>query len=393
MFSKKINDFVEGRKSTIKKITKTFTHRDKIIWIHSASLGEFEQGSPIILGIKKTFKDYKILLTFFSPSGYNAKKNSKEVDLVTYLPIDSSKNAKIFLGSLNPRLAILIKYEFWPNYLIELNKRNIPVISVSSIFRPSQFFFKNFFKEYQKLLLTISHFFTQNETSKTLLNSIGIDQVTVSGDTRFDRVYQFTKRENKLDIIASFIKNKFCFIAGSTWSEDYKVMEKLLCEDISEKIVIAPHDVSKQSVKTLEKRIKKPYAKWSTYRKEIDSDKNILIIDVIGVLTKVYSYSSLTYVGGGMSKRGLHNILEPAVFGNPVIIGKNFEKFNEAVDLIEKGGAFKIESKNDFEKLFRKFSSDAKKRKTSGKINFDYINKNTGATIKIITHIETMLSN
>jgi len=393
IFSKKINAFVEGRKSTIEKIKETFNDKDKIIWIHSSSLGEFEQGSPIIYEIKKTLKEYKILVTFFSPSGYNAKKNSKEVDLITYLPIDSPKNVKTFLDAFHPRLVILIKYEFWPNYLIELNKRNITVISASSIFRPSQFLFKKIFKNYQKILSTINHFFVQNEVSKSLLSSIGINQATITGDTRFDRVYEFKNRDNKLELIASFIKNKSCFIAGSTWREDYNLMEELFIEKINEKIIIAPHDVSSKSVKALEKKIKKPYAKWSSYNKKIDSNKSILIIDVIGVLTKIYSYASLVYVGGGMGKKGLHNILEPAIFGVPIIIGKNFSKFKEAFELVQKRSVFKVESKDDFVMTYKELFGYKNVRKKAGKINYNYVKDNKGASKIIKEYIVMVLSN
>lgn len=393
IFSKKINAFVEGRKSTIEKIKETFNDKDKIIWIHSSSLGEFEQGSPIIYEIKKTLKEYKILVTFFSPSGYNAKKNSKEVDLITYLPIDSPKNVKTFLDAFHPRLVILIKYEFWPNYLIELNKRNITVISASSIFRPSQFLFKKIFKNYQKILSTINHFFVQNEVSKSLLGSIGINQATITGDTRFDRVYEFKNRDNKLELIASFIKNKSCFIAGSTWREDYNLMEELFIEKINEKIIIAPHDVSSKSVKALEKKIKKPYAKWSSYNKKIDSNKSILIIDVIGVLTKIYSYASLVYVGGGMGKKGLHNILEPAIFGVPIIIGKNFSKFKEAFELVQKRSVFKVESKDDFIMTYKELFGYKNVREKAGKINYNYVKDNKGASKIIKEYIVMVLSN
>ena len=393
IFSKKINDFVQGRKSTIKKIKETFDDKDKIIWIHSSSLGEFEQGSPIIYEIKKTLKEYKILVTFFSPSGYNAKKSSKEVDLITYLPIDSPKNVKTFLDAFHPRLVILIKYEFWPNYLIELNKRNITVISASSIFRPSQFLFKKIFKNYQKILSTINHFFVQNEVSKSLLSSIGINQATITGDTRFDRVYEFKNRDNKLELIASFIKNKSCFVAGSTWREDYNLMEELFIEKINEKIIIAPHDVSSKSVKALEKKIKKPYAKWSSYNKKIDSNKSILIIDVIGVLTKIYSYASLVYIGGGMGKKGLHNILEPAIFGVPIIIGKNFSKFKEAFELVQKGSVFKVESKDDFVMTYKELFGYKNVRKKAGKINYNYVKDNKGASKIIKKYIVKVLLN
>ena len=393
IFSKKINDFVQGRKSTIKKIKETFDDKDKIIWIHSSSLGEFEQGSPIIYEIKKTLKEYKILVTFFSPSGYNAKKSSKEVDLITYLPIDSPKNVKTFLDAFHPRLVILIKYEFWPNYLIELNKRNITVISASSIFRPSQFLFKKIFKNYQKILSTINHFFVQNEVSKSLLSSIGINQATITGDTRFDRVYEFKNRDNKLELIASFIKNKSCFVSGSTWREDYNLMEELFIEKINEKIIIAPHDVSSKSVKALEKKIKKPYAKWSSYNKKIDSNKSILIIDVIGVLTKIYSYASLVYVGGGLGKKGLHNILEPAIFGVPIIIGKNFSKFKEAFELVQKRSVFKVESKDDFVMTYKELFGYKNVRKKAGKINYNYVKDNKGASKIIKEYIVKVLLN
>ena len=392
LFSKKINLFSRGRSKTFKMLEFKAVHKGDWAWFHAASLGEFEQVRPLILAYKKSFPEHKILLTFFSPSGYEIQKNFSEANCVCYLPWDSVANVNRFLNLCNLKLAIFVKYEFWPNYFDGLFKRNIPIYSVSSIFRPEQLFFQWYGRGYQKILHQVEHFFVQNENSKKLLNNTGIKAVTTNGDTRIDRVYQMVQQDNKLEIMNSFTSGAKCFVAGSTWPEDYTLIENLFEKESPLKFVIAPHEVSQKSIVKLEKRISLPYAKWSSYDPKKDADKRILILDNIGQLGKVYSYAAFAYVGGGMKKRGLHNTLEPATYGIPVIIGKYFDTFQEALDLVELGGLFTVQSELGFKKIYEELTYDAQIRNNAGEINAKYISKSVGASQVIIDKIKETLN-
>ena len=390
-FSKKISIFNEGRKDVFRQLAARFGSQDRIIWFHAASLGEFEQARPLIVACRNEFKNHKILLTFFSASGYEIQKNYANVDFVSYLPIDTYTNVKKFLKIIEPELAVFIKYEFWPNYFTEMIKRKIPLISVSSVFRPNQLFFKWYGKEYRKLLLGINHFFVQNENSKNLLESIGVKNITVSGDTRLDRVYELLNRDNQLKKIAHFVGNQLCFVAGSTWEEDYNLMNDYLTSTKEIKIIIAPHEVNERSIKALEKKIKVSFTKWSTYDLKSKVESNILIIDTIGQLTKIYSYASFAYVGGGMGNSGLHNTLEPAVYGIPIIIGKNYKQFQEVVDLIKNKGVISVEKESDFNIISNYFINNKEIRDKLGDANSNYVVSNKGATATIIKFIKPLL--
>jgi 3-deoxy-D-manno-octulosonic-acid transferase len=305
------------------------------------------------------------------------------------LPWDTHKNVNRFLDFCNLNRAIFVKYEFWLNYLNGLSKRKIPVYSVSSIFRPNQLFFKSYGKAYRSILYGVKHFFVQNDESKKLLNSIGIDRVSISGDTRMDRVYDLTQNHEHLEIIEKFLNNQECFVAGSTWPEDYELMDTFLKKTTSIKIIIAPHEVSKQSIENLEKRIGIPYTKWSNFDEDRAADKAVMIVDTIGQLAKIYRYAKFAYVGGGMKKSGLHNTLEPAAYGIPVVIGKYFGKFQEAVLLEKKGGIRSVKSSEGFEKISKALINDEKLVERIGKINKDYVTLGKGATQQIIETIIT----
>ena len=391
IFSNKISIFNKGRKHVFEQLAARFESQDRVIWFHAASLGEFEQARPLIEACRNEFKNHKILLTFFSASGYEIQKNYTNVDFVSYLPIDTSANVKKFLNVIAPELAVFIKYEFWPNYFTEMSKRKIPLISVSCIFRPNQLFFKWYGKEYRKLLLGIHHFFVQNEYSKNLLETIGVKNITVSGDTRLDRVYDLLSQDNQLEKIAHFVGNELCFVAGSTWAEDYILMNDFLTKSKKIKIIIAPHEVNEKSIKALEKKIKVPHTKWSTYDLKSTVENNILIVDTIGQLTKIYSYASFAYVGGGMGNSGLHNTLEPAVYGIPIIIGKNYKRFQEAVDLVDNKGVISVEKESDFNIISNDFINNKKLRDKLGEANSNYVFSNKGATPKIIKFIKPLL--
>jgi len=391
VFSNKVSVFNKGRKHVFEQLAAKLGSSDRVIWFHAASLGEFEQARPLIDACRNEFKNHKILLTFFSASGYEIQKNYANVDFVSYLPIDTSTNVKKFLNIIEPELAVFIKYEFWPNYFTEMGNRKIPLISVSSIFRTNQLFFKWYGKEYRKLLLGVHHFFVQNEHSKNLLETIGVKNITVSGDTRLDRVYELLNQDNQLEKITHFVRNQLCFVAGSTWEEDYNLINDFLTSSKEIKIIIAPHEVNEKSIKALEKKIKVSFTKWSTYDLKSKVESNILIIDTIGQLTKIYSYASFAYVGGGMGNSGLHNTLEPAVYGIPIIIGKNYKQFQEVVNLIENKGVVSVEKESDFNIISNDLINNKELRNKFGNANSNYIVSNKGATPTIIKFVKPLL--
>ena len=391
VFSNKVSVFNKGRKHVFEQLAAKLGSSDRVIWFHAASLGEFEQARPLIDACRNEFKNHKILLTFFSASGYEIQKNYANVDFVSYLPIDTSTNVKKFLNIIEPELAVFIKYEFWPNYFTEMGNRKIPLISVSSIFRTNQLFFKWYGKEYRKLLLGVHHFFVQNEHSKNLLETIGVKNITVSGDTRLDRVYELLNQDNQLEKITHFVRNQLCFVAGSTWEEDYNLINDFLTSSKEIKIIIAPHEVNEKSIKALEKKIKVSFTKWSTYDLKSKVESNILIIDTIGQLTKIYSYASFAYVGGGMGNSGLHNTLEPAVYGIPIIIGKNYKQFQEVVNLIENKGVVSVEKESDFNIISNDLINNKELRNKFGNANSNYVVSNKGATPTIIKFVKPLL--
>ena len=390
LFNKKIQLFVDGRKGVFNKIQKIISKKDEVVWFHCASLGEFEQGRPIIEKLKEENPFKKIIITFFSPSGYEVRKNYQVADVVCYLPLDTKKNAKKFIELVNPSIAVFVKYEFWPNILRELKGRKIETILVSGIFRKNQIFFKNYGFWMRKSLKAFTHFFVQDNNSKELLNSINFKNVTVSGDTRFDRVNEITKQNNVLSFIEEFKANKKTLVAGSTWREDELMLIKYINNEATdqEKFIIAPHNINLQDIQKLKAEIKKPVVLYSEMRDKNLKDFQIFIIDTVGILTKIYSYATIAYVGGGFTKTGVHNVLEPATFGVPILIGPNYNKFKEAIDLVANESCFVME---DYEKLslhLKKLFLQNEKRKIVGNIARKYIEKRIGATSKILKYLE-----
>ncbi|NAS32180.1 3-deoxy-D-manno-octulosonic acid transferase [Flavobacteriaceae bacterium R38] len=393
-FNKKLSLFVKGRRVVFKTLKDNIHSNDHVIWFHAASLGEFEQGLPVIEHVKVKYPEYKILVTFFSPSGYEVKKNHPVADIITYLPMDARSNVRKFLNIVNPKLAIFIKYEFWPNYLNQLKKRKINTLIISAIFKKKQAFFKPYGGFMRSSLKTFNHFFVQDDVSKELLKSINFDNVSVSGDTRFDRVNEILKNDNSLPFIKEFKQDKLCIVLGSTWKED----ENLLIEFINNskhkdvKYIIAPHNIKPTQIQQLKTSISKKTVLYSKREGKSLAEYDIFILDTIGILTKVYNYADIAYVGGGMGTTGLHNTLEPAVFGIPVIIGKNYNTFKEAVDLVSIGGIISINNQESFDLTFNHFINDSTYRKETGRIAGDYVSKNRGASEEILNHITLLLA-
>ena len=386
LFNPKIKLFVNGRKTVFLILKEKIKPTDKTIWIHCASLGEFEQGLPIIEKLKLEYTSHKIVVSFFSPSGYEVKKNSTIADVIVYLPLDTKQNAKHFLEAVHPDLVVFVKYEFWPNYLSALKRSNIKTLLVSAIFRENQAFFKFYGKWMQKYLTAFEHFFVQNEASKQLLEHIGFSNVTVSGDTRFDRVSAIVERDNSLEDIANFKQEQTTIVYGSSWEDDEIIYVDFLNASENIKHIIAPHDIKKHKIEQLKKRISKKVLLYSEKQGRVLADYDVLIIDSIGLLTKVYHYADIAFVGGAF-KTGLHNVLEPAVFGIPIVIGNQYEKFQEAKDLVAQKGVLSVHSKEEYLKVIQ-YLLEEKNRKMIGKINQQYITKKSGATQKIMGYIQ-----
>ncbi len=390
LFNKKINFFVEGRKETFPKLLESIQPEDSVIWMHCASLGEFEQGRPIIEKLKIQYPTCKLVLTFFSPSGYEVRKNYEVADVVCYLPLDSKKNAKKFLDVVHPKLAIFVKYEFWPTILSELKVRNIETLLVSGIFRKKQAFFKWYGGWMRKSLAAFSHFFVQDESSEQLLQQIGFKNVTLSGDTRFDRVYEITQQNNELDFIAEFKNEQYTLVAGSTWKEDEELLVNYINHHASdeEKFIIAPHNINPKDIEELKNAILKKTVLFSEKSGENLKEYQVFIIDTVGILTKVYSYAAVAYVGGGYTKSGIHNVLEPATFGVPIVIGPNYHKFNEAIGLVENKACFVVDNSQKLSVLLNEFYTENQKREQAGSNAYNYVVSKTGATSKILNFIK-----
>ncbi len=389
LFSKKMKLFVDGRKDVLDIIDQNISTSDKTIWFHCASLGEFEQGVPIIEEVKKAKPDHKIIISFFSPSGYEIKKNTSLAEVVVYLPMDTPLNAKRFIDALHPALAIFVKYEFWPNYLLQLKRKNIPTLLVSGVFRENQIFFKSYGGFMRKALNSFSHFFLQEENSIKLLNDIGFKNTTLSGDTRFDRVSHQIEMDNTLNFAKEFKGDALCVVCGSTWPEDEAVLlDYINSAPNNVKFIIAPHKIEQSKIKAFTEKLYKHKVILHSQKDDVNlAEYTVLIIDCIGLLTKLYSYADIAYVGGAMGKTGLHNILEPATFGVPIIIGKNYNEFPEAIRLRNLAGLFSISNSKELSDVLTKLVSDENYRKKTGMISGHFVNSNTGATNKVMDYI------
>lgn len=392
LFSPKVKLFVNGRKEVFPILQSKLNPNDKSIWFHAASLGEYEQGLPVIEKIKVQFPNHKIVVTFFSPSGYEVRKNNTVADATVYLPLDTKSNAQKFIKTINPELVFFIKYEYWPNYLNELRKQNIKTYLISGIFREKQAFFKWYGGFYRNALKTFDYFFVQNESSKNLIQSIGFNNVKISGDTRFDRVVSILERDNSLDFIEQFKNNKTTIVIGSSWPKDENLLVNYI-NDASDdiKFIIAPHNIKSEQIANLKSQITKSTILFSenveTRHALSLQEKNVFIIDTIGILTKIYSYADIAYVGGGFGNPGVHNILEPATFGIPIIIGPNYSHFAEAIALVHQEGCVSISNQNELNEALDNLVFNEDVRHEKGHICSTFVQMNKGATEVILKHI------
>ena len=388
-FSPKMKLFVDGRKTVFPTLIKNITPSDRTIWFHAASLGEYEQGLPVIEEIKIKYPTHKIILTFFSPSGFEVRKNNAVADVTVYLPMDMPENARRFTELVHPELAFFIKYEYWPNYLYELKKRNIKTYLISGIFREKQLFFKWYGGFYRKALDTFDYFFVQNQKSKILLRQLRKTNVVISGDTRFDRVYAILQKDNRLDFISDFKNDMLTIVVGSSWPKDETLLVQYINSTAHQvKFIIAPHNIKSEQIEQLQQSISKKTVLFSQKEGKNLADYDVLIIDTIGILTKIYSYADIAYVGGGFGNPGVHNILEPATFGIPIVIGPNYSHFAEATALVENGGCRTISNQQELDEAFENLICNDTIRREQGSICGTFVEMNKDATAIIMKHLE-----
>ena len=393
-FNEKVRKMWRGEREAFRILRKKVDPEAKYVWFHAASLGEFEQGRPLMELLRKEHPEYKILLTFFSPSGYEVRKNYEGADIITYLPLDTITNARRFLRTIRPVMAFFIKYEFWYNYLHILKHRNVPVYSVSSIFRPDQVFFKWYGRQYGRVLKCFTHFFVQNEVSKELLAKIGITNVTIVGDTRFDRVMQIKEAAKQLPIVEAFKKDYKVFVAGSSWPPDEEIFIRYFNEHPEWKLIIAPHVIGEDHLRQIEKRLEGRRVARYTSLEKLDDLANLdaladlenldaLVINCFGLLSSIYHYGNVAYVGGGFGV-GIHNLLEAAVWDVPVFFGPNNQKFQEAQGLKQSGG-FEINGYDDFAALMDRFASDPQYLQEQGRRAGQFVKGQSGATLSVLS--------
>jgi len=379
LFNEKAKLLCIGQKDVFRLLKEKVDPTAEYVWFHAASLGEFEQGRPVIEQLKREQPEIKILLTFFSPSGYEIRKNYQGADIVSYLPLDTPGNVREFMGLVKPSKAIFIKYEFWPKYLLALQAANVPVYSISAIFRPDQVFFKGYGKWYLSLLRTFRHIFVQDKVSLDLLEKYTIRNASVCGDTRFDRVYDLYTQAKQLPLIEEFVKNaEKVIVAGSTWPRDEELLVQYLKLHPDVKLIIVPHEVHYAHITAISHLLDGKFVRYSEATPENVTATNCLVVDVIGILSSIYRYATVAYIGGGFGA-GIHNTLEAAVYGIPVVFGPTYQKFREARELMAVGGAFSISNYTILEAQMDQLLKD----KQAGKMAGEYVKQNTGATDQI----------
>ena len=389
LFNPKMALFVNGRKDVFDVLQRSIMTTDKTIWFHAASLGEYEQGLPVMEMVKQKYPNHKIILTFFSPSGYEVRKNNTMADVTVYLPLDTSRNAERFMNLVNPEFAFIIKYEYWPNYLKELRKRKIRTFLISGIFRENQVFFKWYGGFYREALKTFERFFVQNEKSQKLLETLDYSNVTVSGDTRFDRVAEILERDNALDFVSNFKGDSQLIVVGSSWPKDEEnFLDFINDSPASAKFIIAPHNIKEDQILAFAERIQVSTILYSKKGTEDLSTFKVLIVDTVGLLTKIYSYADIAYVGGGFGNPGIHNILEPATFGIPIVIGPNYSHFAEAVEIIKIDAAISVKNATELHSALRKLLSSPLLQSEYGSKASQFVQKHKGATETILNYLQ-----
>ncbi|MBK7856208.1 MAG: 3-deoxy-D-manno-octulosonic acid transferase [Bacteroidetes bacterium] len=386
-FKVKAKEWIDGRKNFYNQIASELKSGEKRIWFHCSSFGEFEQGRPVLQALKKKFPEHKIVLTFFSPSGIKQGKKEPAADYVFYMPLDGASSSQKFIEITNPPSRIFVKYDYWFGYMRQLHHHKIPFYYVSCIFRREQYFFKWYGVWFLKQLKNATCFFVQDEASQNLLNQNGISQTIITGDTRFDRVFEFSKNTLPLDWVVNFKARKKLIVAGSTWAEDETVLSDFINSSSDNiKIIIVPHEISTEKIALLESKLKAKSVLYSSLNNSSVQDNKVLIVDAVGFLSKIYQYADVVYIGGGFGK-GIHNILEAVVFGKPVLFGPNFKKFNEAIELKRMGGAFEITNSEELTAQLNLLLNNDQLCEEINTINQDFVKVNIGATEKIMAEI------
>lgn len=384
---KKAKQMLEGHKETFRKLSERIKPGTSYVWFHASSLGEFEQGRPMIEKLRAEHPEYRVVLTFFSPSGYNTAKNYQLADVVCYLPFDTKRNVKRFLSIVEPKMVFFIKYEFWLNYLLALNKDSVPSYSVSSIFRKEQIFFKSWGGRYRLALHCFSRLFVQNDKSKELLKSINIENVSVVGDTRFDRVSKILEQARQLPLVEAFAEGeRKVFVVGSSWGADEAIYMPYFNKHKEWKLIIASHEVDAERLKAIEAQCEGKCVRYTTATMDEVREADCLVIDCFGLLSSIYRYGAMAYVGGGFGV-GIHNVLEAAVYGVPVFFGPNNKKFQEARQLKECGGGLEVASVEAFNTKMDEFAANPEALRQAGSAAGNYVSGNAGATQRIFSEL------
>ena len=388
LFNKKVRQMWQGEREAFHVLKEKVDPNAKYVWFHAASLGEFEQGRPLMEQLRKEHPEYKILLTFFSPSGYEVRKNYEGADIICYLPLDTIGNARRFLRTVRPVMAFFIKYEFWYNYLHILKHRGVPTYSVSSIFRPDQVFFRWYGRGYRRVLKCFTHFFVQNEQSRELLATLGITSASIVGDTRFDRVLQIKEQARQLPIVEAFKQGRKTFVAGSSWQPDEEIFIPYFNARKDWKLIVAPHVIADDHLRQIEKLLEgRRVVRYTEATESTAQEAEVLIINCFGLLSSIYRYGDVAYVGGGFGV-SIHNTVEAAVWGVPVIFGPENKKFQEAQELKACGGGLEIKSYDDFARIMDGFIADGDSMQRAGKAAGDYVGQKAGAVEKILAAVK-----
>lgn len=390
IFNKKARQLMVGHSKTYQILRQGIKEGEQYLWFHAASLGEFEQGRPLIEKVRKQFPQYKILLTFFSPSGYEVRKDYEGADVCCYLPFDTMLNARKFIRIARPKMAFFIKYEFWQNYISELHRQNIPTYSVASIFRPNQIFFRWYGNKYRNVLRCFTHIFVQNQESVALLDGLGINNTTIVGDTRMDRVLQIRMAAKDLPLCEAFKsampEEGHMVVAGSSWQPDEDILIDYFNNHSEQRLILAPHVVSESHLAEIESKLRRPSVRYTKATAETAAAAHCMIVDCYGLLSSIYRYARIAYVGGGFGV-GIHNVPEAAVYGIPVIVGPNNKRFREARDLIKQGGCFEIKDSQDYISIITHLNTDQPFLDHASQICGNYISASAGAVDKIFNAV------